>query len=477
LLVCCILYSIGKDLFFEVSVINHKYIKLSINPSIFKAYDIRGLYPQEINEEMAYAIARATARFMFRSRESKHKMVVAMDNRDSSPMLKEAVLRGLRDEGVDIIDAGVATTPMFYFAVNQAKADGGIMITASHNPARYNGLKIVSAGAQPVGQDSGLDEIKNITLNLDVKRPSEDDKSGQTEQVDFLNQYIDFLIKDLRCPSVKVAVDASCGTAGAIVLEVAKKTELALMPLCFAPCLEVLHGGDPLKDDNVKDIIEATKEQGVDLGVAFDTDGDRVFFFDKTGERVPSHIIGSLLARYYLNKYPGATIISDVRMPKIFSETVVKNGGKHLGNRVGHAFIKKRMCEENAVFAAEVSGHFYFRDFFGLDGGVFAFTRMLDILAREQKPLDELAMPYRMRSQSGELNYKVADTQKALAGLKSAFADAEKFSEIDGLSIFYKNWWCNIRPSNTEPFLRVNIEAETKEKLTEMKEKIEMILS
>ena len=466
-----------KTYFFEVSVINHKYIKLSINPSIFKAYDIRGLYPQEINEEVAYGIARAAARFMFGGSTSKH-MMVAMDNRDSSPMLKEAVLRGLRDEGVSIIDAGVTTTPMFYFSVNQAQTDGGIMITASHNPAQYNGLKIVSAGAQPIGEDSGLREIKSIALNLEASLPSENNgKDSQVEQVDFLDQYIDFVMSDLRCPSVMAAVDASCGTVGVIVSEIAKKAGFALMPLCFAPCLEISHGGDPLKDDNVKDIIEAIKKQGADFGAAFDTDGDRVFFFDKTGERVPSHIIGSLLARYYLNKYPGATIISDVRMPKIFSETVIKNGGRHLENRVGHAFIKQRMREEDAVFAAEVSGHFYFRDFFGLDGGVFAFTRVLDILAREQKPLDELAAPYRARSQSGELNYKVADIQKALIALKSAFADAEKVSEIDGLSIFYKNWWCNIRPSNTEPFLRVNIEAETKEKLTEMKEKIEMILS
>ena len=463
-----------KTYFFEVSVINHKYIKLSINPSIFKAYDIRGLCPQEINEEAAYAIAHATARFMFRDRDSKHRVVVAMDNRDSSPMLKESVLRGLRDEGVSIIDAGVATTPMFYFSVNQAKSDGGIMITASHNPAQYNGLKIVSAGAQPVGQDSGLEEIKNIALNLEASLPSGNSgKDNQVEQVDFLNQYVDFLIKDLRCPSVKVAVDASCGTAGVIVLEIAKKIGFALTPLCFAPCLEVLHGGDPLKDDNVKDIIEAIKKQGADFGVAFDTDGDRVFFFDKTGERVSSHIIGSLLARYYLNKYPGASIISDVRMPKIFAETVVENGGKHLGNRVGHAFIKKRMHEEGAVFAAEVSGHFYFRDFFGLDGGVFAFTRVLDILASEGKPLEELAAPYRKHFQSGELNYKVADTQKALVALKSAFSEAEKFFEIDGLSIFYKDWWCNIRPSNTEPLLRVNIEAGTESLLKEMRRKIE----
>src|SRR3989338_6535848 len=188
---------------------------MSINPSIFKAYDIRGMYPQEINEEATYAIARATARFMFRSRESKHKMVVAMDNRDSSPALKESVLRGLRDEGVSIIDAGVATTPMFYFVVNQAKTDGGIMITASHNPAQYNGLKIVSAGAQPVGQDSGLEEIKNIALNLEVSLPSENNgKDSQVEQVDFLDQYIDFVMSDLRCPSVVAAVDASCGTVG-----------------------------------------------------------------------------------------------------------------------------------------------------------------------------------------------------------------------------------------------------------------------
>lgn len=447
---------------------------MSVNPSLFKAYDIRGLYPQEFDEKAAYAVARAAVVFL-----NAKDIIVASDNRDSSPSLKEAVMRACADAGVNVIDAGIATTPLFYFAVNKARADGGIMITASHNPPQYNGLKITSREARPVGESSGLLDIKRIALNfdvdvdLDVKRSSE---RMRVRQVDFLSSYVDFLLEGIAVPRITIAVDAACGYAGTVMRAIAQRANLRIQPLCFPPCKELAHASDPMKDENVRDIVAALRNGAGDFGVAFDGDGDRIFFFDAQGNRIPSHIAGTLLARYYLKQYHGATIISDVRMPKIFAETVIQNGGKHLENRVGHAFIKQRMREEGAVFAAEMSGHFYFKDFFGADSGMYACTRILDIIAREGKSIAELAAPYAKRIQSGELNFKVTDTAAALTAAEKAFAEGH-FTRVDGLSIYFPDWWCNIRPSNTEPLLRVNIEADTKDVLETAKKRIEHILT
>ncbi len=443
---------------------------MEINSSIFKAYDVRGLYPQEFNESAAYAIARAAALFLHAER-----MVVAMDNRATSPSLKEAVLRACEDAGVNVTDAGVTTTPLFYFAVNTARADGGIMITASHNPPQYNGLKITSKSARPVGENSGLQEIKTAAL-AGAGKFSKGYADGSYVKRDYVKAYVDFLLQGVSIPDITVAVDAACGYAGTIMQEIAKRTNIRTKNICFPPCEECAHGADPLKDENVRDIAAALQSGAGEFGAAFDGDGDRIFFFDKNGGRIPSHAAGAMLARYYLKRYPGAAIISDVRMPKIFAETVMENGGRHLESRVGHAFIKQLMRKEGAVFAAEVSGHFYFKDFFGADSGLYAFTRILDIIAREKKSLAELAMPYMKRFQSGEINFKVADTAAALAAAEKEFAGGN-FTRADGLSVYFSGWWCNIRPSNTEPFLRVNIEAETLQKLLEIKEKIEKILN
>ncbi|MEK7493844.1 MAG: hypothetical protein AAB630_01670, partial [Patescibacteria group bacterium] len=365
-----------------------------INQSIFKAYDVRGLYPQEFNEDAAYRIAKATAVFL-----KGKTMLIAMDNRDSSPSLKEAVMRGLAEEGVAIIDAGVTTTPMFYFSAYDSQADGGIMVTASHNPPQYNGLKIVGKTAMPIGEASGLHAIKEIAC-ADEAGVQKTDVVPNVQNADFFAKYVDFLTKDIRAPKMRIAVDAACGPSGAIIHAVAERLHVEITPLCFAPCAVRAHEADPLKDANTRDLAEAIVAQGADMGVALDGDGDRAFFFDNEGKRVPSHAIASVIAKDLLERDGVGAVITDVRMPKVLHETVVHNGGTIIESRVGHAFIKKLMREHNALFGAELSGHFYFRDFWGMDSGIFMMTRVLAVLEKTGKSIKELTQPYCVRAQS-----------------------------------------------------------------------------
>lgn len=440
-----------------------------ISPNIFKAYDVRGEYPAEINEDVACATARATALFL-----NAKKVIVAMDMRDSSPKLKEAVLKGLIEEGADVIDIGVATTPMFYFAVNAENADGGIIITASHNPPRYNGLKITEKRARPIGKESGLLEIKKIVLENKFENNS---KKGSLIAKSYLNAYVDFLLKGHKFPEINIVADAGCGPIGNVLNEIGKRiTTAAISGLCFPPCAVFAHEANPLKDKNVVDLQEAVKEKKADLGVGFDGDGDRIFFFDSKGERIPTYSIASLLASEFLKENEGSSVISDVRMPKAFGEAVKANGGNIIQSRVGHAFIKKLLRENSAIFGAEVSGHYYFRDFFNADSGMYAFVKVMDIMAKSGKSLSDLTKQFLARFQSGELDYKVADKKAMITKLKDVFSDGA-ILELDRLTVEYPDWWFNVRPSNTEPFLRVNIEADTPKLLTEAKQKIENIIA
>jgi phosphomannomutase len=261
-----------------------------------------------------------------------------------------------------------------------------------------------------------------------------------------------------------------------IIDKIKERTGVKILPLCFAPCERLAHEGNPLKDENVKDLVALLGQGKADMGVAFDGDADRVFFFNKTGERIPTHAVACILAEQYLARHPKASIITDVSMPKVFQETVAVNGGAFLESRVGHTFIKQLMRERGAVFAAEVSGHFHFKDFFNADSGMFALMQILNILAHEQKTLAELARPFLTRFQSGELNYTIKDKQAALDALEKAFQDSH-ITRLDGLSAHFPDWWFNARPSNTEPFLRLNIEADTKELLESQKTEIKKIIS
>jgi len=438
-----------------------------MNPSIFKAYDIRGEYPQEFNEDAAYAIARAAALFI-----KGKKLLVAMDNRISSPQLKAAVLKGLSEEGVEVLDPGVTTTPMFYFAVNKEKADGGLMITASHNPPKYNGLKIVREEARPIGENSGLLEIKQKALAGDFGLPK---TKGAYSEKNYFTLYTDFLAKGIVFPRIRLVVDAACGSSGALLTAITEKNNVSIIPLCFGPCAQQTHEGNPMLDENVRDLSDAVRKNKTDLGVAFDGDGDRVFFFDERGVRIPTYAVAALIASRFLTAHPKSTVITDVRMPLGLSDAVSKQGGICVLSRVGHVFIKQEMRRANAIFGAEVSGHFYFRDFFYSDSGLYMLMRILDVLGHEQKHLSELVKPFLSRFQSGELNFKVQSKEKAIAALGETFVDG-RHAHIDGLTVRYPDWWFNVRASNTEPFLRVNIEANTEMRLEEVRNQIETIL-
>lgn len=439
-----------------------------MNESIFKAYDIRGVYPDEIKEEDVKNIARGTVRFL-----KAKSILIAMDNRTSSPSLKEAVLDGLFEEGVTVFDAGMTTTPMFYYAVNKAQADGGIMITASHNPPQYNGLKITSKEARPIGEISGLLEIKEMALKKEFSNTVHD---SAIKRQNYLDSYVDFLLQNVSIQPITLAIDSACGVAGTIVTEIASRSDLQVLPLCFTPCKELVHEGNPMKDENVKDLVAVLQEGKADMGVAFDGDADRIFFFDKTGERIPTHAVACVLANHYLQKNPQASIIADVRMPKILQETVQVNNGVFLESRVGHTFIKQLMRERGAFFGAEVSGHFYYKDFFNADSALYTLMQILNIMSLQGMTLKQLCTPYLGRFQSGELNYTVQNKQDAISNLKKTFQNGQ-ISELDGLSVHFSTWWCNIRPSNTEPFLRVNIEADTQELLQEKIKEIEDIIT
>lgn len=435
---------------------------------IFKAYDVRGAYPEEFDEKSAYAIAGATARFL-----GAKRLVVAMDSRESSESLKNAVLEAVLNEGVDVVYIGLATTPMFYFAVASELADGGLMITASHNPSQYNGLKIVGKNAVPIGENSGLLEIKNL-CKTEVK--ADQKQRGNFTKKDYLENYINFLSQDVSGLNIKAAVDCSSGVAGLVIPELAKKIGLDLVLLCADVKAKPAHEGNPLKNENVADLVSKIKEEkNIDIGIAFDTDADRVFFFDEEGERVSSTIIASLIAEEYLKSGVGSIFIGSVNIGKIFKETVENRGGVYVKNRVGHIFIKQAMREKGAVFGAELSGHFYFKKFFNADSGMFAMMEVLKIIRQTGKNIKELTAEYGKYFNSGEINYVVENKEQAMEKIKDGFRDG-KISFEDGITIEYPDFWLNARPSNTESLLRVNIEASSKELLGDKIDQIRHIL-
>ncbi|QQG42491.1 MAG: phosphomannomutase/phosphoglucomutase [Candidatus Giovannonibacteria bacterium] len=378
---------------------------------IFRAYDIRGIYPEEINEDAAYKIARAFARYLrLEVRDEKLEIVVSSDARESSPALKEAFSDGLSDEGAEIIDAGLTTTPMHYFILNKTEADGGAMITASHNPPEFNGMKLSKKSAVSIGAGSGMEEIKNDSLR-GIFQNSEN--RGSVVKKDFSDEYTKFLAGSF--PHLKSYI---------IKFALADKIP----------------------------------------GESFDFDGDRVMFRDESGKAAPGDMITALLARKYAK--PGEKIIYDIPSSRAVREEIEAAGGVAVESRVGHSFVKALMKKENAVFGGELSGHYYFRDFFYSDSGIFAALAVLDLLRETKKPLSELIKPLARYFKSEEINFKIKDKEKIIDKVAAHFTDG-KASYSDGIKIEYPDWWFNLRPSNTEDLLRLNIEASTSELLEE----------
>jgi phosphomannomutase len=375
--------------------------------------------------------------------------------------MADAVMRGAAEAGADVIDVGMVGTEMVYFAVGELKLDGGIMVTASHNPKEYTGMKIVRRGALPVGGDSGLLDIRARAMSgaRHETRPA-----GTIRQEDIWPQWVDAalsFIDDGAVKPLRVVIDAANGMAGAMLPPILERLPIDAVRYFFEPDGTFPnHEPNPLLPENREFIVGKVTEEHADLGVAFDGDADRCFFVDDTGEFVPGDFVTALLAESILEKEPGAKILYDVRASWAVPETIRRAGGVPIVNRVGHAFFKHRMREEGAVFGGEVSGHYYFRDFSQADSGVIPFLLMLELVSKRGQKLSELLRPYRERYFiTGELNTPVDDVALKLQELKERFGGEGKVSHLDGLSIDAEDWHMNVRPSNTEPLLRLNLEA------------------
>jgi phosphomannomutase len=441
-----------------------------LDPKVFKAYDVRGIYPTELDEEGAYAIGRA-----YLEQFEPRTIAVGRDMRVSSPAMARAAIEGAADGGADVVDIGVVGTEMVYFAVGELELDGGIMVTASHNPKEYTGMKIVRRGALPVGGDSGLLEIRDRALAGFDRSGGQ--TPGQVSEYDVWPSYVERVLSFIDPGAVRplrVVIDAANGMAGAMLPPVLERLPVDARRYFFEPDGTFPnHEPNPLLPENREFIVATVKEEGADVGVAFDGDADRCFFVDDTGEFVPGDFVTALLAESILEKEPAGKIIYDVRASWAVPETIERAGGVPLVNRVGHAFIKHRMREEGAVFGGEVSGHYYFRDFFQADSGVIPFLLMLELVSRRGKPLSEILRPFRERFfLTGELNTPVADVALKLHELKERFADSGKVSHLDGISIDFPDWHFNVRPSNTEPLLRLNLEARSKELMESKRDEV-----
>ncbi len=431
-----------------------------LNPAVFKAYDIRGLYPSELDEEGAYAIGRA-----YVDQFEPQRVAVGRDMRLSAPSMAAALIEGAADGGADVIDLGMVGTEMVYFAVGELGLDGGIMVTASHNPKDYTGMKIVRRGALPVGSESGLYDVRERALYAGWRHANRGAVAAENVWDGFVSRVLSFVDADGIAP-LHVVIDAANGMAGAMLPPVlARIPQVDAIRCHFEPDGSFPnHEPNPLLPENREFIVRATREAGADFGVAYDGDADRCFFVDDTGEFVPGDFTTALFAESILGKEPGGTVIYDVRASWAVPEAIERAGGVPLTNRVGHAFIKQRMRDVDAVFAGEVSAHYYFRDFCQADSGVVPFLLMLELLSTRGQKLSELLAPFRSRYfLTGEINQPVGDVAVKLQELKERFGTEGKVSHLDGLSVDAADWHMNVRPSNTEPLLRLNLEARSEE--------------
>ena len=420
---------------------------------IFKAYDVRGKYPGEIDEALARRIGAATVRYL-----NAKRIAIGRDVRLSAPSIASAVAEGAGATGAEIVNLGLCTTPMTYFAVGSLGLDGGIMVTASHNPPEYIGFKICREKAAPVGEASGLKEIQKLTgesiATMATAAPPVHDLLP-----DYRRHLLKFVGRQLR--PLRVVVDTANGVVGTIFDPVFGSLPMAFRRLCFEPDGRFPnHEPNPLKDENIRDARQAVIEFKADLAVCFDGDGDRCMFLDARGERVPSDLVTVLLARRELERAPGAAVVYDLRSSRVVAEEIAKAGGRPLRERVGHAFIKATMKKHDAVLGGELSGHYYFRDHWFADSGMMACAKVLDIVASQPKSVEELVAPLRRYAATGELNFHVDDKEAATQRISAAFKDATQ-DRLDGITVSYPDWWCNVRASNTEPLLRLNLEADT----------------
>lgn len=453
---------------------------VKINENIFRAYDIRGIYPKEINKDTAYLVGRAYIKFLSNKlsvKAAQLTILVSRDMRKSSVGLSKALIKGITDSGANVIDTGLSTSPMHYFGINFLKTDGGVMVTASHNPAQYNGLKISSRKATPISGDSGLQEIKKIILSGTIKN-----KKCRTSDVlhkNITDDYITFVTKNRKVnKKLKLVIDSGNGMGGLIAPKVIERLGIKSCKFMYLDLDGTFpnHEANPLNKKTLKDLQKKVLKTKSDLGIAFDGDGDRAGFVTHKGEIVRGDFITALIATDYLKKTPRGKIVCDAISSRVVPWFVEKNGGTLIRSRVGHTFMKKTIKKHKAVFGGEFSTHYYFKEFFNCDSGILAMIKVLEILSKNNKTMNALIKSFKKYHQSGEMNFQIKDKRKKMKEIENYFKSG-KVSHLDGLTVEYKNWWFNLRPSNTEPLLRLNIEADTKKLFLEKQKLLEKMLS
>jgi phosphomannomutase len=466
---------------------------------IFRAYDIRGIYSKEINEKIAYKIGRAVAEFLISETQASsfkletpstsfrkmkevepEYLVIGRDNRLSSEKLFKVLCEGVRDQGVNVIDTGISTTPMLYFAVAKWKTIGGIMITASHNPPQYNGFKIVRDRGISVGEKSGLEKIKKLA----EKDKFQDWNRGQIQSKEIFRAYIKNILSLAETRTInpfKIVVDTSNGTAGLVIPELFKK-----MPACLADRRVNLihifakldgsfpnHNPNPANPENTRALQEKVLSEKADLGIAFDGDGDRIFFIDEKGERInPNLIFALLLKNFFPNQ---GKILYDVTSSRIVKEEIRETGNIPICSEVGHTFVKEKMREEDIIFGAESSGHYYFKDNYFIESPFIVLLKVLGILSKTKMPLSELVKPFQKYYQE-RINIRVKNLKEKIKEIEKKYKKGAKISYLDGLSVEFEDWWFNIRPSHTEPVIRLTIEVQAKELLEQKKKELNELL-
>jgi phosphomannomutase len=449
-----------------------------MDPAIFKAYDIRGVYPDQLNEEDAWKIGYAAAQFLRsmlsgfeRGQANAQSLCVGHDMRIHSKALVGALIEGMNNCGANVIDIGMIDTPQMYFAVNHFGTCGGVQVTASHNPAKYNGFKISGLQARPVGVNTGLKDIEHIAMALIHTRGK---ATGTTEKVDLTNEYKNHVLKFLRPikGKLKIAIDASNGMAGKMVPAIFGDLPIEIISLNFEHTGKFKHEPNPLIEKNLAGVKAAVKKNKCDFGVCFDGDADRLMMVDHLGKNIRCDLMTALMVPYFLKDNPKSTIVYDLRSSWVVPEEILKNGGTPRRERVGHAFMKKALRDSHAVFGGELSGHFYYRDNYYADSALITFVHVLNIISGAEVPIGELVRPLRRYYHSGEINFRVEDKQAKMDELAKKYNDGQ-IDNLDGVTVQYKNWWFNCRPSNTEPLLRLSVEAKSKELLEEKLSEIE----
>jgi phosphomannomutase len=442
---------------------------VSVDPNIFSSYDIRGIYGQNLTDEVAYRIGRAAAQYL-----QVPEIAIGRDMRLSSPQLTAALIRGITDQGVNVIDLGMTTTDELYFAVGKFNYPAGIMVTASHNPGKYNGMKFCRAEARPISKETGLSDIRDLAMSGKFAEPA---RKGEVTKRDVLDDYVNHALSFIDASKIrplKVVIDAGNGMAGMVMPKVFEKLPCTLIPLYFELDGNFPnHPASPIEPENTEDLRKKVREVGADLGAAFDGDADRMFPVDEKGEIVDGSMVTAIAAKSLLQKHPGSTILYNLIVSKSVPELVEQMGGKPFRSRVGHSHIKADMRTHNAIFGGEHSGHFYFRDNWYADSGLIAFLMTLELVSQGDKPLSEMLKPLDHWVRSGEYNSTVNDKEGKLKALEEHYGkEAKSVDHLDGVTFDFGDWWFNVRPSNTEPFLRLNLEAKTRELMEQKRDEV-----